>query len=407
MHDRPVEPYPRKVVVPAILRRIGCPVVLAEGGAPARAAAASDTVDWVRASIRRLPDGLLDLTLPDPGVMFRSWSLGARTRGAVARLGAPGPARDVRVRELVGAARLGPAALVDLLAAREENGPATGSDGVFPRRLVELAGLIVDRLPLRPSELGAIVRETGVAGEALDVDAVVRLFRDWDAPVPFRRVRRCGADVLVAPTSFASADALITAAGRTIQQAGLCRVSAVVERVRSFSVSELDGRGAARVLSTLPGFRWLDEAAGWFSLAGTSSLVASAVRKMLSVADAVTLEELTAALAKLGKGLVPPRPVLERYLSELLGCELVDGWVRSNPSFAPDALEGAERLVVEALMRHERGLSRAELQSEILFRGVAATTLRELLRTSPLVVASGREVRLVGQRSTGRARLAA
>src|SRR5882724_9848092 len=115
MHESPTATYPRPagVVVPKILVRAGC---LAPVDSEGRLRAAAATVDWVRESLRHLPPEVLETTLPDPGSMLRSWSLSARTRGALSRLGAPGPRREWRVRDLVGAARFGPAALVDLLA---------------------------------------------------------------------------------------------------------------------------------------------------------------------------------------------------------------------------------------------------------------------------------------------------
>ncbi|HEX4406451.1 MAG TPA: hypothetical protein VH560_16545 [Polyangia bacterium] len=401
MHDGPVAPYPRRVVVPAILSQVGCPVTVADDGAAARGAAAAATVDWVRAAMGRLPEPLLDLTLPDPRSMFRSWSLGARTRGAVAQLGGAAP---VRVREILGAARLGPAALVDLLAAREEN-QADDNDGVaFPHLLTELAALIADRLPLRPEQLSELA---ALPEDAREASAVVRLFQSWNAPVPFRHVRRGGADILVAPTSFASADALVSAALQTIQRAGLCRVSAVVERVRSFAATELDARAAARVLATLPCFRWLDEPTGWFSLVGTTSLVASAIGKMLFVADAVSLGDLSRGLAKFGKGLVPPLPILKRYLGDVLGCDVEDGCVRRGPSFEPTPLGSTERIIVESLRQNGGARARLELRRQLFAEGVAPTTLRELLRTSPLFLATKRDVRLVGRSSVEAARLAA
>jgi hypothetical protein len=411
MHDRLAEPYPRRVVVPEILTGVGCPVALRDAGAGARSAAAAETVRWMGGSMRHLPAELLDVALPEPGVMFRGWSLGARTRGAVARLGAPGCARALCVRDLLGAARVGPAALVDLLAALEENEVSVRPPertGAPATPIERIAALITSRLPFASDALGAMLAAEGLATEALDVDAVARLFSDWEAALPFRVVRRGGATVLVAPTSLASADALISAASHAVQQWGLCRVTAVLERVRSFGAIDLDERGAARVLATMPGFRWLDERSGWFSLGGASGRVGTAIGKLFAVADAVPVDELGEALQQrvgvLGK---PPRLVLERYLVEVLGCELRGGVVTPGPSFVGAELARGERLIVDILLRHDGALPRAALRAVARSEGVAPTTLRQLLRDSPLVVATADTVRLAGHRFAAAARIAA
>jgi hypothetical protein len=405
MHDTSVAPYPRQrgVVVPAILTRAGCPVVFEDSSAEARARAADETVRWVKMAMRRLPPEVLDAELPDPGFVLRSWALAARTRGALARLGDPDRARSWRVRDLLGAARLGPATLVDLLAAREEHAANEGEPvaerepSPSPSRLDGLAAAITRQLPMRPEELPALVAAAGFTNEPRDADAVARIFRDWRVPVPFRSVRRGGVNLLVAPTSLASVEALVSAASQTIFHWGLCSVGEVVDRLRTMAAPQLGADMAARVLSASPSFRWLDESSGWFSFVGANSRVSLAIRKIFAVVERVSVTELAEALGKRVKALATaPRAAIESYLSEVADCAVQGEWVRPRRSFVPSALADGERLIVDVLRSAGGRLTRAALRRQALAAGVKVTTLRDFLRTSPLVVVGQRDLRLVG-----------
>jgi hypothetical protein len=264
-------------------------------------------------------------------------------------------------------------------------------------RLAPAATLIARALPFAPEALGQLLIEGGVASERLCVDEVVQLFKTSDLPVPFRRVRRAGADVLVSPTSLASGDALISAAAATISTFGLSSVKAVIQRVRSQGASTLDEAAAARVLATIPGFVWLDEGSGWFSLASSTSHVGLALRKIFTVAERLPLAELVSALTKPAATIASvPRPVLVNYLCEIVGCGVRDGWVEPRATFVPAELARAEGELVELLRRAGGRLTRAALRAQAVAVGIPPTTLREFVRRSPFIVVGQRDLRLLG-----------
>jgi uncharacterized membrane protein len=329
-------------------------------------------------------------------------------------LGTAGGFDAWRIRDLIGAARLGPTALVDLLAAREENQrsatpalaylPAAVSPRGLERvstpiasRLADFAALVRGRLPLRPDELGDLLISSGLSAARLTVDEVLRLFRDWQLPVPFRTVRRGGAAVLVPPASLASAEALVTTASHLVFHWGLCTLNSVVGRIRSLALADLGAGAAARVLASIPRFRWLDEPSGWFSFVGYSSRVRIAIRKVFSVASRVPLRDLSAALGKRVKALATaPRAAVESYLSEIAGCEIEGDWVKPRASLIPAPLAGTERAIVE-VFRHSGGrVTREVLRRDALAAGVKLAAVRHFIRTSPLVIARSRELQLVG-----------
>ncbi|HVZ73342.1 MAG TPA: hypothetical protein VHJ20_13270 [Polyangia bacterium] len=401
------------IVVPALLVEAGCPVEPGRRSTEAsRSAAAAETIKWVTATWRRLPDVVLDAALPDPGTILKTWPVGARTRGALARLGTAGLAETWRVRDLLGVSRLGPVALVDLLAAREEKvrlDDLKAQAAVMRRpllatphaplasRLDDIAALVHGRLPLRPEELGALVVDAGLSRAPLGLDDVMRLFRERRVPLPFRVVRRGGARVLVAPSALASAEALVTTASSFVFHWGLCPIVSVVDRLRSSAADELGASAAARVLATLPRFRWLDEASGWFSFVGTTTRASVAIRKVFSVVDRVSIRELTLAIGKRVSALATaPRAAVEKYLAEVAGCSIEGDWVRPRRPFAAKPLVASERTIVELLRAAGGRLKLEALRSAAVGAGVKLAAVRHFLRTSPLVLAGRRDVRLVG-----------
>jgi hypothetical protein len=159
----------------------------------------------------------------------------------------------------------------------------------------------------------------------------------------------------------------------------------------------LDETAAARVLATIPGLVWLDESSGWFSFADASSQLGLALRKIFTVAEGLWLDDLVSALAKRATSVATaPRHVLVRYLSEIAGCDVRDGWVEAGASFVPAELARAEGAIVELLRRRGGRLARSALRAEAARAGIPPTTLREFVRKSPFVTAGSRDVQLLG-----------
>jgi hypothetical protein len=297
--------------------------------------------------------------------------------------------------------------LVDLLAAREEHEDAVAADEgpnveapprerISAGRLDELSADIRSRLPMLPGELGPLVA-AGVATRGPSVNDLVALFREWEVPVPFRLVRRCGANLLVAPAAVGATEAALMEASHLVSQRGLCNVDDVVDRVRSLGLGPVDVRAATRALATLPRFRWLDEASGWFSIVGSEDHVAVRLRKIFTVADCVRVAELGLVLSKRADGIAwAPTRAFESYLSSIADYEVRDGWAERRASFRPTVLAPSEQAIVDGLRRNGGSLSRASLRRATHAAGVKPAALRDFLRSSPLVVSSSRSIRLVG-----------
>jgi len=407
-------PRPSGTLIPMALRRVGCAgPVDGPDDAATRHAAAAATLAWVKRSFRRLPPALLAIDLPSPATILQTWVIGQRTRGALDGMLSTPDGRAARtVAAYLRAARLGPHALVDLLAAREESqGPQRPTSGrrrlgrsVRQVQALDLAGrsdhvsaVIRGLLPLSPSELGAALVAAGVVAAALRFDDVVQAYKERDVPVPFRLVRRGGATVLVAPESISSTEALLSNAAHLVFNWGACTVNALVGRLQALTTLPLGIQAAARILRTIPRFRWLDEASGWFSFTGVNNRLGVAVRKIFAVAERVSLDDLSVALGK-QIGLVASIPVraIEAYLRDVVGCDIDDGWVRPRAPLAPAALGPSERALVEVLRQSGGHIATSTLRERTVRSGLTTTTLRHLLRTSPLLIEVAGSLRLIG-----------
>jgi hypothetical protein len=397
----PASAFPRRggVTAPASLVRAGFPP---DGDA---AAAAS----WLARSLRRLPDELLETPFAGPGEILTAWRLASRTQGALARIGET--RSSWTLRDYMHRPRMGAAAILDLLAAREENEARARRAPVSPTprraraaagfdlsdRTEELGAILREHLPARAAELGDLLVTSGLTTSPPAVDDLARAFRDRGLPVPFRLVRRLGGAMLVEPGTLAAAAALLDAAAHLIVHWGICTLDSVVERARSLSAREVSPRVAARVLDALPRLRWLDGSSEWFSFAGASGRAGLAIRKIFDVVEVVPVDELAAALGKRLKVLATtPKAAFEAYLVKVAHCEITDGRVRAGAGFVPAPLDGSERTIV-ALIRHAGGaLTARRLRALAAAAGVKLAALRHFVRTSPLVIAERGRLRLVG-----------
>ena len=386
------------VAIPASLVRVGAP---AQGGHAA-------VVDWLGRSLRQLPEELLATPFPGPGEIIAAWRLGARTRRALAQIEEKKSAWSLR--DYLHRPRMGAASIVDLLAAREENVPC-GASRVSPRVIESLArprGVLTDRLaeltaffrrhlPVRAQALGDLLVSAGLATGPLSVGDVLRTYRDRGLPVPFRIVRRGGGATAVAPSGLATAEAVFAAAAHLVMHWGVCTLDAVRDRLRSLSAPDLSPGAMSRVLDALPHLRWLDQQAGWFSLAGCTGRVGLAIRKVLGVAERVPVQELVAAIGKRVKvfAAAPPAAV-EAYLVDIAGCEIADGFVQAGARFVPVTVDSVERAIVDAINRMGGDLTIRCRRALAATAGVSLRVINDFLRTSPFVIADGKGLRLAG-----------
>jgi hypothetical protein len=393
----PTEAYPRNggVVVPA---------GLVFAGAPSGADAAT-TVEWFRRSRHRLPDELLASSFPSPREILAAWRLGTRTQRLLAEIDlAEG---SWSLRDFLRRPGMGPSTILDLLAAREENAPAAGAEVrtadaraiacfALEGRLAEVSAFMRAHLPVPAAGIGALLVNAGFLASPPTIDELARMYRDRGLPAPFRVVRRLGGAVAVQPDALAAVEALFGAAAYFVVRWGVCTLDAAMARLRSLSVRDMSLRAAARILGALPGLRWLDERAGWFSFAGHTGRVGRAIRKIFGVFERVSLEDLVAAVGKSVKVFAAaPLAAVQAYLVDVVGCEIDSGLVRLRAGFV-SAIDPRERAIVRMIHRLDGDLTIQSRRAMAAAVGVPLRVINDFVRTSPIVIANGRRLRLTG-----------
>src|SRR5215831_11043936 len=142
-----------------------------------------------------------------------------------------------------------------------------------------------------------------------------------------------------------------------VQHWGLVSVEAVAERARALAPHwGASASIASRLLEAAPSTRWLDGPdRRWFSLTAPTSQLEITVRKILSVATSVRIEDLRDGLTKAVPAVAAaPYGVLEQYLRQIVGCT-VDGATVLAPTGLAVSRGGQARPDPRSGGRRDRG----------------------------------------------------
>ena len=158
---------------------------------------------------------------------------------------------------------------------------------------------------------------------------------------------------------------------------GCGRISVTVDLVRE-------------VVSTLAGFRWLDEDTGWFWLEDVPrNRLLNKIDKILAVSTKVELTALRAGIARHYRmeGFSPPSRVLRAFCEQLDDCEVVGGRivVDTRRRLPTDELSEHEQAMLEVFREHGPVLSHAEVRQRCVDASLNDTTTVIYLGNSPIV----------------------
>jgi hypothetical protein len=414
-------PRPAGVLLPRALAELCRPL---SASPQDRRQCGREIVLWVSRSQRRLPSEILDLEMPHPSTVLHMLPIEDRTRGVLDRL-LPLIAKEPvwTVGRYLRIPKFGARCLVDLLAAYEETlteppgasvpgavRSITSADAgriVVPftpvdlGRLDDIARLLGRLLPIAGAELGRLLAAEGLASAPVTLDHLAGVYRRMDRPAPFRTITSGGVDIAVAADNPGFAATVAATAVRLVSHWGLSTVESIVERVGVLRSAPTNRSIVCRLLVALPRLRWLDAAMEWFSFVGDRSRLARGIAKVFAVADRVPLRELRVALGK-GQPRAPhvPMAVLERYLSEIAGCEIAPGGVHVRVPEPKVALAGDEAVVAKLLSDAGAQLEIGALTDLASSASLPAARVRRVLRSSPIFFRTrDRQVRLVGRRT--------
>lgn len=252
--------------------------------------------------------------------------------------------------------------------------------------------LIATELPASEADLSKRIVGAGLARTPVDLARIERAARFRDTPPPFAVLRREGFVIAVPTGKLTMAATIHGLAVRAVVNWGMAQVGRI-----GFLSNADDGDFVTAVLSAKDSFRWLDERLGWFWFESERSPLVRAIGKVLQVAPAVDLDDLTAALfRRWAPENVPSRKALQTLCAQVPAFRVKRSTISlANPT--PAVLAPSDQSVV-TLFRdfgpHIEGHRLPEIAAQI---GVPCAQLGRHLRGSPFVLEPSPGVfRLVG-----------
>ena len=256
-------------------------------------------------------------TAPSPEEILAALEVQPRTQNILRRFLADGPATDGEwtFERLLRIPGFGRRALDDVTAAMASQRGAANSQGRRRHRLLETEvaeilstrqrraewpptplldrtlDLIATQLPASEADLSKRIVAAGLARTPVDLARIERAARFRDTPPPFAVLRRDGFVIAVPGGKLAMAATIHGLAVRAVVNWGMAQVGRI-----GFLSNADDTAFVTAVLAAKESFRWLDERLGWFWFESQRSPLVRAIAKVLQVAPAVDLDDLTAAL---------------------------------------------------------------------------------------------------------------
>jgi len=256
-------------------------------------------------------------TAPSPEEILAALEVQPRTQNILRRYLADAPVVEGEwtFERLLGIPGFGRRALDDVMSALASQRGAPASAGRRRHRLLETEvaeilstrqrraewpptplldrtlELIASQLPASEADLSKRVVSAGLARAPVDLARIERAARFRDTPPPFAVLRRDGFVIAVPGGKLALAATIHGLAVRAVVNWGMAQVGRI-----AFLSNADDSAFVTAVLSAKDSFRWLDDRLGWFWFESERSPLVRAIAKVLQVAPAVDLDDLTAAL---------------------------------------------------------------------------------------------------------------
>jgi hypothetical protein len=249
-----------------------------------------------------------------------------------------------------------------------------------PAALIEKK-LQADGTTLKPFRLEGIVNAATLVGRT--------------APFQVRTLNRKRFVVAAGYPRFAD---VVTRARHRIRRHGMAPLTACLASRPKSQAGQRETELVEAILSAQRDFRWLDQRTGWFWFADTTrNRAVSRIRKMLAVANPLTIDEISAGLARMKCPLAPPATMAE-FCRQVPGLRVDGDTVTANPAIDIDeVLNRTEQDIFRLLAAHDGCMSSSELILRSKAIGVKRPTFYQCVTYSPIVSRNNHsQYRLIG-----------
>ncbi len=256
--------------------------------------------------------------------------------------------------------------------------------------------LILERIPASTGAVGEELRKRQITRTKFDVSGITALLRLIEEDELF-------AIATIAGETFAVKRDAVDTLGRVPRIArGLVSTYGCghIEHIISYSQEEfeleLTSHEVKVALEGIPGIKWLDDERQWFTILDTKrNRLNNVVRKVVSVAQRLTVAELRAAIKRVHRldGFAPPSEILRAFCRTLPDSEINGDYIINVGRLNPDHTLGEiEHCFYDVLRDHRSVMTMSALRDECLSRGLNANSFYQYLTYSPIVCRLAREV---------------
>jgi hypothetical protein len=176
---------------------------------------------------------------------------------------------------------------------------------------------------------------------------------------------------------------------KSISHWGAATIEDIAAQVSESLHRKISAEFVKTVLSTQPGFSWLDEPSGWFWLKSiTRNPLLNQIQKVISVAPRIHVSELRAGVSRPHRreGFAPPQRVLIALCAQAEGYAVEGSSVLANtPLDYREVLSDTESIIVDVLHEHGPVIQRPKLEQLCLGKGLHRDAFYIHLSYSPVV----------------------
>lgn len=244
--------------------------------------------------------------------------------------------------------------------------------------------LIATKLPASEAQIADHLIKARLASERIELAQLERASRFSPSRPPFAVLRRPGLVVVLRQDQLPVALTVHHLAVRAMVNFGVARIAQIAFRAGAEDPSLVN-----TVVTAKEGFRWLDQALGWFWFQSQSSPLVARIDDILQGIGEVSLDHLWQALFRAWPPDHIPSPRALRTLCTQVprfrvARQTVAATERTAPAQAPRA--ESDQVVLRLFRRFGPQIEGSRLQEISQHLGVASARLSRYLRSSPFVL---------------------
>lgn len=176
---------------------------------------------------------------------------------------------------------------------------------------------------------------------------------------------------------------------KSVSHWGAATIEDIAAQVSETIQREIATAFVRSVLSTQPGFSWLDESSGWFWINNTTrNALLNQIQKVMAVAPRIHISELRAGVSRHHRreGFAPPQRVLIALCAQAEGYAIEGDCVLARPPRDyHDIVSNTESIMVDVLRAHGPIMPKPKLEELCVERGLHRDTFSIHLTYSPII----------------------